>query len=83
LAERKLDFCPILKDYPKRRLIASFARGDAVEPIKSPIEPLQLGPLKAFMGNVVIGTIYEEEISRCFEPIGAIHGCLYSASLLI
>jgi hypothetical protein len=73
LAEGKLDFYPILKDCPNRWLIASFARGDAVEPIKSPIEPLQLWPLKASVGNVVISTICEEKISRCSEPIGATH----------
>jgi hypothetical protein len=57
LAEGKLDFCPILKDNPNRWLIASFARGDAVEPIKSPIELLELRPLKGSVGNVVISTI--------------------------
>jgi hypothetical protein len=73
LAEGKLGFCPILKDNPNRWLIASFARGDAVEPIQSPIEPVQLWPLKAFVGNVVISTICEEEISRRFEPVSATH----------
>jgi len=39
-------------------LIASFARRDAIEPIQGPIEAIQLWPMKASAGNIVLGTIF-------------------------